>query len=223
MAIRLILVCKEGPARNAYLREAISLGIDVDAVSSFAEMKNLMLKTPYQGILTDCPTTLKINREEHVISQEILGVFPLMQLTWDSKQNKIRSLHSDTSSSGTMAHFIAYECQPFTPRTIRADSRKCVNLNAEIYRDQDSTSSSVERSVTVNLSKSGCFLCSFTNWSGIEKIQFMFKELEEKTPLEANIIWRQPWGKSMTFPGLGLRFTKISSKQLNELIEKFRL
>jgi hypothetical protein len=28
MAIQLILVCKEGPARSAYLREAMSIGIE---------------------------------------------------------------------------------------------------------------------------------------------------------------------------------------------------
>lgn len=223
MAIRLILVCKEGPSRNAYLREAMSLGIEVDVVPSFAQLIDAMLKTAYQGILVDVVTSLKANREEKGISQEILGAFPLMQLTWDQQGNRIQSLSNGTSSSGTLAHFVAYDCQPFKPRTIRADARKCVNLNIEIYKDQNLSPANMERSVTVNISKSGCFLCSFGNWAGIPEIWLVMNELEDKTPLSGQILWRQPWGKSMTFPGFGVRFTRISAKQQDQLAEEFHI
>jgi len=223
MAIRLILVCKEGPFRNAYLREAISLGIEVDAVSTFAELIDNMIKIPYQGILLDVVTNLKANREEKGISQEVLGAFPLMQLRWDQQTNRIQTISSGASSSATLAHFVAYECQPFRPRTIRSDVRKCINFNVEIYKDQNLTPASMERSITINVSRGGCFLCAFGNWSGISEIWIIVNELEDKTPLAGEILWRQPWGKSMIIPGFGVRITRISEKQRNQLLEEFHI
>ena len=223
MAIRLILVCKEGPSRNAYLRETMSLGIEVDTVSSFADLIDAMLKTPYQGIMVDVVTSLKANREEKGISQEILSAFPLMQLRWDQQTNRIQTISNGASSSSTLAHFIAYDCQPFKPRTVRADSRKYINFNVEIYKDEDLNPSNMERSVTVNVSKSGCFLYSVGNWTGISKIWLVVHELEDKTPIVGEIHWRQPWGKSMTIPGIGIRITQISAGQRDQLSAEFHI
>ena len=38
MSVRLILVCKNDPAKEAYLREAQKAGIEVDTVESFGEL-----------------------------------------------------------------------------------------------------------------------------------------------------------------------------------------
>lgn len=223
MAIRLILVCKEGPVRNAYLREATSIGIEVDVVESFSDLMKMMIIRPYQGIMVDLITSVKAPREEKRLAQNVLDVFPLIQLKWDEQTRSIHTISSETASKNTLAHFIAHSCQPFKPRSIRLNARKNIHFNTLLCKSNDMDPSQTENSVTINVSKGGCFLWTCQNWSGIDKIWMVFTELADKTPICGEICWRQPWGKSMTFPGLGIRFLQMTPGQKTQLEEEYSI
>ncbi len=223
MAMRLILVCKEGPSRTAYLREASSIGIEVDTVDSFGNLLKMMITRSYQGIMVDLITSVKSSREDKSIAQNVLDVFPVIQLKWDQQTNSIHTISSGAASSGTLAHFIAHECQPFRPRAVRLNVRKCVNFNTLICKNNDMDPLQTERSVTVNFSKGGCFLFSCQTWSNISKIWMVIHELDDKTPIQGEIRWRQLWGKSMAIPGIGLQFTQLTPGQKAQLEEKYSI
>lgn len=223
MAIQLILVCKEGPARSAYLREAMSIGIEVDTVDSFGDLLKMMITRPYQGIMVDLITSVKASREDKGIAQNVLDVFPVIQVKWDAQTNSIHTISSGSASGGTLAHFIAHECQPFRSRAVRLNVRKNVNFNVKICENEDMDPSQTEASVTINISKGGCFLFSCQNWSKIAHVWIVVHELDDKTPIPGEIRWRQPWGKSMAIPGIGIRINQLTPGQKTSLEEKYSI
>ena len=224
MAIRLILVCNEGPAKQAYLREAASIGIEVDAVATFGEFFKAMLTMAYQGILLDLVTSVKSTQEEKGIVQEILDVFPLLQLKWDPETNTIHTISRGMSAnSSTLAQFVARECQPFKPSAIRLNVRKSMNFNILICKQEAMTQANTENSVTLNISKGGCFLFSCQDWSNASNVWFAINELKDKTPINGEIRWRQSWGISMAIPGIGVSIKQLTSQQRVELIEQYSL
>ena len=221
MAIRLILVCKEGPARNAYLREATSIGIEVDVVDSFCNLLKMMSANTYQGIMVDLITSVKAPREEKSLAQGVLGVFPLIQLKWDELTRSIHTISSGHAASHTLAHFIAHACQPFQPRAIRLTARKSLNFNVLIYENGKRNDSDAKHTVTINVSKGGCFLFSCENWPDDAEIRMVFQELTDQTPIPGTIRWRQPWGKSMAVCGIGVQFKQMTPDQKNQMEKQF--
>jgi hypothetical protein len=222
MAIKLILVCKEGPAKQAYLREASSIGIEVESVATFGDLFKAMITNAYHGVMIDLVTSVKASREEKGIAQEILDVFPLIQLRWDADTNSIHTISTGSTTPGnSLAHFVARECQLFQPRAVRLNVRKNIHFNVLIFRQEDGTQNHPEKSITVNISKNGCFLYSCQDWSGASDVWFVITELTDKTPIQGEIRWRQPWGKTMSIPGIGISITRILPQQLTQLIEQY--
>jgi hypothetical protein len=224
MNIKLILVCKEGDARQAYLNEMKALGIEVDVVSSYYEFLKTRASTPYQGLMINLVTQMKMSVEEKNVSKEILGFFPTLRLKWDAESGSIRNISfGKTTTSGSLKEFIHTECQSFTARAVRLNMRKIVHLNASLSNDESMDEKALERTVTINLSKGGCFLFSGRDWSNAPKIWLIIKELADKTPITGDIRWSVEWGKQMTIPGIGLSFKHIKSSQLEELVHKCTL
>lgn len=224
MTIRLILVCKEGPARQAYLREASSIGIHVDCVETFGDLFKCMITDAYHGVMVDLVTSVKASREEKGIAQEILDVFPLIQLKWDQETNTIHTISTGSSlNSNTLAHFVAQECQLFKPRAVRISVRKSIYFNTLISKQEEMPPGGTQRSVTINISQGGCFLFSTQDWSNTPEVWFVIHELKDKTPILGEIRWRQPWGKTMAIPGIGISIRQILSQQLTQLADQYSI
>ena len=183
-----------------------------------------MITIAYQGVMVDLVTSVKASREEKGIAQEILDVFPLIQLRWDPEANNIYTISSGAAAgSSTLAHFVAHECQPFKPRAIRLTVRKCLNFNILICKQEEMNQANTERSVTINASKEGCFLFSCQDWGNTSEVWFVINELKDKTPILGEIRWRQTWGKTMAIPGIGISIKQITPQQLAQLIEQYSL
>lgn len=220
MGIRLILVCKEGPARQAYFHEANAIGVEVDCVATFGELFKAMLNNAYQGVMVDVVTSIKASREEKGITNEILKIFPLIQLRWNPETNKIHTITQGTTS-GALTAFVEQECRPFQPRAIRLDVRKAINFNVLMCKQENMNQADLEQSVVLNISKGGCFLLSCRDWSNTSNVWFEVKELNDKTPIQGEIQWRQLWGKAMVIPGFGIRIKQMTSQQLTQLREQY--
>ena len=222
--MKLILVCKEGNARQAYLNEIKALGVDVDVVSSYYEFLKTRVSNPYQGLMIDLVTQMKMPMEEKNVSKEILGFFPTIQLKWDAESGSIRNISfGKTSTSGSLREFIHTECQSFTARAVRLNMRKVVHFNVLLSKDELMNEKALERTVTINISKGGCFLFSGLDWSNTPNAWFIINELQDKTPIAGDIRWSVQWGKQMTIPGIGLSFKHIKPSQIEELVDKCSL
>jgi Tfp pilus assembly protein PilZ len=224
MGVKLVLICKEGEARQAYLKEIKASGAEVDIVANYGELYKIMIGKPYQGVMIDLVTSMKISKEERGVAQEILDAFPLVQLKWESETNEIHTFSSgNTSSSDSLSDFIATECNNFPARPVRQNSRKHINFNVTMSKNEVLYEKFLEYTVTMNASRGGCFLFSTRNWKPLENVWFIINELQDKTPIVGNVCWCVAWGKSMMVPGIGVSFKHITPNQMDELINKYSL
>jgi hypothetical protein len=165
MGAKLILVCRDGEASQAYLNEAKKIGAEVDVVSTYGELFNAMIETSYQGVMVDLVTSMKASKEEKGMAQEIIEVFPIIQLKWDNESKAIRTISlSKSLNSDSLADFVTAECEVFTPRAIRLNVRKSIHFNTIIYREEKMMEKNIEKTVTINAPKGGCFLFSVQDY-----------------------------------------------------------
>jgi hypothetical protein len=219
MSIKLILVCKEGEARQAYLHYTKALGVEVDVVSSFYEFLQTMICNPYQGLIIDLVTQMKMSVEEKNVSKEILSFFPTIYLKWYADSGSICHIFPDkTAACGSLKEFINSECQSFTARAVRLNTRGMDHFNVLLSNDESMHENFLERTVTINISKGGCFLFSGRDWSSCSTAWFIITELQDKSPIEGNIHWSVGWGNQMTIPGIGVGFKYIKQSQIEGLV-----
>ena len=224
MSIKVILVCKEGASRQAYLNEAKKIGFEVDTVSTFGELFQAMINNPYQGVMVDLVTSMKSSREEKGVAQEILDVFPLVQLKFENETGTIHTISfGNSSGSSSLTDFINSECRIFSPRAIRLSARKSINFNVVMSKEESMNEKLLERTVTVNASQGGCFLFSSQDWSNTTNVWFTLNELQDKSPIKGDIRFVVSWGKNMAIPGIGISFKQIKPAQLEELTNKYLL
>lgn len=79
-------------------------------------------------------------------------------------------MSSGAESGCTLNHFIVHECRRFKPRVVRLDVRKSIHFNIEFSSNEHMEPSQTERSVTVNVSKAGCFLYYCRDWPASSEI-----------------------------------------------------
>jgi hypothetical protein len=224
MAMKVILVCKEGASRQAYLNEAKNIDVEVDTVSTFGELFQAMITIPYQGVMIDLITSMKASREEKGVAQEILDVFPLIQVKLENETGNIRTISfGNSAGNGSLTDFISNECRVFTPRVIRFSARKFINFNVLLYKEELTNRKLREHTVTMNASLDGCFVFSTQYWSNSSSVWLIINELNDQSPIKGDIHWVVPWGKNMTIPGIGIKFTEIKTEQLEELADKYSL
>ena len=89
-----------------------------------------------------------------------------------------------------------------------------------VYRKTNSVEHKKEdRTVTMNVSKGGCFIYSVDDLQSDTRLMMMFKELEEQTPILGEVRWRALWGEAMQIPGIGVKFKNLSEGQLAKICE----
>ena len=223
--MKLVLICKEGEARQAYLNEIAAIGVDVDVVSSYSEFLNTKAMNSYQGLMVDLVTQMKMSGEEKSIAKDMLEFYPTIQLKWDAQSGSIRNISSGKRATSntidefiSIREFISRECQAFEARAIRQSMRKMVHFNVLLSTDEKMDEKNMERTVTINMSKSGCFMFSGRVWRKHPTVWFIMHDLKDKTPVSGDIRWSVEWGKQRVIPGIGIRFKQIKPSQIEELI-----
>jgi hypothetical protein len=224
MSTRLILVCKEGDARQAYIRDSETTNTEIDVASDFHELLQAMTHTAYNGIVIDIVTSIKASKEEKQLAHDLFQVFPVVQAKWDRLNDSIRTISSGKTIGGApLTEFIAAECVHFSPRTIRSNDRRSITFNVLFGSAESSNDNSLIKTVTINISKGGCFLYSSDNWTGSDNVRLIINELRDKTPIISVIRWSVEWGKAMVMPGIGMEFKCINEDQIQELSTRYLL
>lgn len=218
MGIKLLLLSGEGKAKQAYLDMIRHFDIDVDTVSSITELYKTMINKPCNGVMIDLPTKIKASRDEKALVHEVLNKFPVIQLRWENKTGTIKTLYyGRVKSGGTIKDFINQECRSFNPRTIRSSVRKNINFNVMLTEGDNFKEENIERTVTIDVSKGGCFIYSSKKWEKHSDIWLIIKELEDHTPMRGRVMWGIAWGEAMRMPGIGVMFREIKNGQLKNI------
>lgn len=74
-----------------------------------------------------------------------------------------------------------------------------------------------ERTVVVNLSKTGCFLFTSRDLALGQTLWMVINEFEDHTPIELKLCWRRGWGTPMSMPGIGACFVAMTPMQYVQL------
>ncbi|MBN1765428.1 MAG: hypothetical protein JW860_09250, partial [Sedimentisphaerales bacterium] len=80
MSIRLILMSKEGQARQQYEEALRRQQVEFDTVGTLAELTDMLKQKAYNGILIDVLSKVKESSEEQTRVHHILDMYPLARL-----------------------------------------------------------------------------------------------------------------------------------------------
>ncbi len=221
MNTRLLLVCKEGEARQAYLDVIEPLDVHIDIVSSFGEVYKTMITKPYNGVIVDVTTKIRAPKEDKALVHEVLEEFPVVQLKWENQTDTISTLYfGQFRHSGSLEDFVNQQCRLFAARKIRSSRRIAVNFNLVLARNKNFGHADVHRTITIDVSKGGCFIYCSDEWEEHSNAWLIIKELADDRPIRAEVRWAIPWGKAMKIPGIGVMFKDIEGPQYEDICSK---
>ena len=215
MDIRVLLIAQNDNARREYLSALEKCAVQVFVSESFQDLSGEICSHSYHGIFLDLQTKMKaINKNKNFV-YGLIEHFPVCQLKINDQTGEINCFHHSQEFGGTMLDFINNECRNFVPRMIRSDTRKEVHCNVILYKSKDETQP--ELSVTINISKGGCFIFSTREWEIGDDVWIQIKETKDKELIGGQIRRVARWGESMQIPGIGVEFWNISGSQTEEI------
>ncbi len=224
MSIIILLVCREGSSLQNYLDACKGQDARIDVASSFEGLYKAITKIPYNGILIDMPTKVVTLRKDKEMVDSILKQYPVARLTLNNKSGQLSVFYSNQiAGSGTLDDFLAQQCRSFTARIIRSDLRRDVVFNVILSKSINISDENSERTVTINISRGGCFIFSIDDWEVNNDAWFTIKELTDQTPIRGQVKWKVDWGSKMSIPGIGVKFKEINDCQLTEICDKSRI
>lgn len=224
VSIRIILLSAQEEVTKSYRGALEALNIQLDTVASFFDLYQAMVATAYQGLMIDLPTKVRATPQENALVRQLQEAFPFVYLRWDSKTGTIRPAYpGQPQEEMTLEEFFEKRCRPFGARRIRANPRKLVHFNVILSSDESFQEKYIERVVTINVSKGGCFIYSAQKWGISNQIWLVLKELGDPTPMVGRVKQCIEWGSSMQIPGIGMSFESIAPAQFEELCLKARL
>jgi len=216
MDIRVLLLTKEGEAREHYEEALHNMGVSFDTVTSLTELEAAIKQQTYNGILMDVVAKLKGTAQEKEKIHQILDsrVFPVVRLKWDAKRKQIHSLVDETHNEADgLTYFINRMCRSFEARSARVHPRLPLQFNLLLAESVEGLEKEPERTVTVNISQSGMYIYSRRKWIKDEEAWFTIKEFDDDSPICGSVEWYLPWGMAMKYPGIGVNFTHINERQ----------
>ena len=224
MPNHIALVANQKEDIDVYLTLLDKPGVTLKVVPSFKHLEQLLATHPYSGIIVDLKTKLGVPREQKELAYELLDHYPVLQSRIIPGSCKMQTLAFGKAARDiSLDAFLTEECPRFNARKLRAGSRRRIHFNILLSRTGSFAMDDLERTVTVNASKDGCFILSTAEWSKHSSIAFIFRDLTIKTPVVGEIRWRVPWGRKMKMPGIGIKYEDIQASQLNELADKYNL
>ncbi len=219
--LSVLLIAREGAQRDQYLAALRETGVQVTVASSLKKLSKDVADRLYHGVLVDLATKIRAISEDKEFIYSILGNFPMAQLKLERKTGKISVFLYGQRRGGFIEEFLYKECLSFKPRKFRYHVRKQIHFNVMFIDAPEPDSGKNARSITMNVSKGGCFIFSAGPFERGDEIRFVLKELSDHTPISGVIRYRIAWGDAMRVPGVGVEFTDIKEEQLNEIAEEF--
>ncbi len=219
MGTRILLIAREGETRKKY-QEAISdIGVETVVVSSLKETDRTLMDLSYHGVMIDMRTKMEILKDDNELIYTALRKFPVAHLNLGSKTREIRLFYPGQKPGATLEDFVDQKCRSFAPRVLASRFRKLIHFNVILSDNKEFKTDHYEKTVTVDVSKEGCFVFSIKDWKQGDSVWLSIKELRDNTPICALVRWSRKWGEEMRVPGIGLKFKEITESQAKEIYD----
>lgn len=218
-ATTVLLICREGKSRQAYQAELDFPGVSLVCVQSLMQFFRRGVYCPLNGILVDMPTYMRSSEEEKRLLTDLVGLFPAQRIKCNESSGEIRTLPFGTAYPGNIAPaaFVQKYCTSSVQRKIRTSERSPLNLSALLNRSLPVENVSGTRSVTVNISRGGCFLIHFEPWIVGDRGWLVLPDLNDTTPIPVEVCSIRLWGECNSLPGMGVKFIDLTGAQKDEL------
>jgi hypothetical protein len=217
--VKLLLYVHDFEIRKIYLKLAAEINIECEVVHSFEQFYKNRKGQHYSGLLVDIVSSIRASAFDRAKLADLMEVYPSLRLRWDPVEENIRTYMTGagTGQRITLKQFVETYCQTFKARSLRFNVRKelCCNVLCSSYADV--ADELVLKSVTIDLSIGGCFLFSTQRHSTGSILWLRFIDLIDNAPIQVEVLWGREWGKTMSLPGVGVRFLTIKPEQLQEI------
>ncbi|MFZ3045963.1 MAG: PilZ domain-containing protein [Desulfatirhabdiaceae bacterium] len=217
MDIRVLLIAQNDHAREEDLSALEECPVQVFVSDSFQDLSDEICAHSYHGIFLDIQTKMRAIKINKNYVYGLVENFPICQLKINDQTGEINCFHHSHKSGGTMLDFIKDECRNFIPRMIRSDARKEMHLNVKLYKSKDDIQP--ELSVTINISRGGCFIFSTRERELGDDVWIQIMELQDNVLINGQIRHVARWGESMRIPGIGVEFRHISEAQVADIVK----
>ena len=213
----IILVARNETRIMAYGEVLAKLGYNCHPLLDIREVPPVAASSAFSGILLDMPVMAKASLYEKSMIDNVIQTLPSAYINIAPATDIIKLLIA-TGNHGTATSLEDFLniCNSFTPRMVRPNDRIPLNLNALLLNHD--LPDLPEKTVTLNVSRQGCFLFSASQESKPgQTITAEFIGLEDTSEITATIKWVRHWGEVHQLPGIGVNFDRISDSQIQQL------
>jgi hypothetical protein len=218
--MRILILAKDTEEAAPYRAVLQTLRVEAHEVHDTQAALEALREKPFNGVLIDMPTLLRMAGKGRNELQNILSLYPCLHARPD-KQTGIIILGQEGDPHENVRRFIETRCKNFSPRTIRRDARLDVHFNILMSTSALFTPQTTVKTCTMNISVLGCFVFSVAVWQPDTQVWIQFVDLEDKTPVVAKVCQVQRWGKGCKIPGVGLEFLSLTDNQIAGLQNSF--
>ncbi|MCJ7524705.1 MAG: PilZ domain-containing protein [Candidatus Aminicenantes bacterium] len=186
------------------------------------ELKRGCREKLYAGLIVDMWTHIASANADKEFVYSLDKVFPILYI--GDNDQKPSELHPGGGWLMARQHeikiledFIQNQCRDMKSRGIRTGMRKNLffNTHAQLGGQEKSFKTN-----TKNISQNGCFVISVHELPCGTPVWLTITDLDDKTPIAAEIRWSKPWGNDfLSLPGVGVVFREISLAQRQALTE----
>ena len=190
-----VVVASSDDVRRVIAASLEDLGLDVRAVSALGELPVIVKEVAVGGILLELATSIQSSPEEKEEAHEItrLYAFARFRLLGD----EVRIL-----GAGNSLEAFAERCRQSRPRVTRREARERRHLG--VYVSGDPGFEDAEKTVTIDISKGGCFVYSSREWRVGDSVWLRFPG--EEADFSGTVRFWREWGNDREIPGIGIRF-----------------
>jgi|GEM_PF-1677434 len=215
--MRMLLVARTGRARDRFVEELGRLGAAYDVAATPGELAECVRCGRFSGVLFDVPTLLREKAFDKRLLHALAEIYPSARLKYDAATDCVHALGAGAgpASRDGLSVFVA-ACRDFLPRRLRRGARVDVHLPVVLRPALPDGQGEGERTCTLNISFSGCFVFSVGEWAVGDPCRVEFPGVADGR-LGARVAWREPWGRRRAIPGIGLAFLEMPRAFAEEL------
>ena len=220
---KVLIISTNAKATEAYRKAVSTLGSECEVAKSIEEMQQILRNRPFNGLILDVLTAVRAPHKDKPTIQRFSEIYPTFRARWDEKNHKIRGmvLGRSLDKADPLGAFLEMFCRHRPARVCRVTPRYRIHFNVLLSRDANCAEAQAEKTVTLDISRGGCFLISNQDWQGTKTAWVRFRDIPRIPPVQVEIRHFCAWGHAMQVPGIGVEFQQMDPLHLETICRHF--